>query len=259
MEQMDNPSCFISYSWDTEEHTRWVIRLATSLQESGVVTFLDKWDTQPGADLTEYMEKRVRESNFVVLVCTPLFAAKANEGLGGVGYEKAIVTGEIFHNNSSLNKFVPILREGTANNALPSYLKSRKYIDFHDDKLYPVSLEELLRHLLGVPKYKKPQLGARPRLSSNDAKPSSVLKFKDIYQFANIPEGMNLSRDSAEDFTRGWIDKYPDTDSRIFKAAYLFAHKRDGMNLSHQDADDFTFEWIEHYSAKDFGVFQKAY
>ena len=65
-----------------------------------------------------------------LLVCTPIFAQKANVGLGGVGYEKGIVTGEIFANAASPKKFVPLLRKGDSKDCLPSYLKSRVYIDF---------------------------------------------------------------------------------------------------------------------------------
>ena len=257
---MDNKvTCFISYSWDTEEHKQWVIKLSTSLQENGVKTYIDQWDVHPGADLIQYMEESIRESNYVILVCTPSFANKANKGQGGVGYEKSIVTGEIFHGASSPGKFVPILRSGTPQNSLPSYLKNRKYVDFSDDKRFRTSFEELLRHLLGVPKHKRPQLGTKPKLSADTIKPTMSFKFKEIYQFANSREGMYLSRDSAEDFTREWIEKYYDKDFKIFKVAYLFAHDIDGMRLSHQDAEDFAIEWIEQYYDKDFRVFQKVY
>lgn len=256
---MKTISCFISYSRDSDEHILWVIHLANKLQENGVTTYLDLWDVHPGKDLMKYMETSIRESKFVILVCTPSFAGKANEGRGGVGYEKSIVTGEIFYGAGSSEKFVPILRTGTPQIALPSYLKARKYVDFRNDKRFRSSLEELLRHFLGVPKYKRPQLGAKPKLSSDKVKLPIAFKFKDIYQFANSPEGMNLSRDSAEDFTREWIDKYNDMDFRIFKAAYLFAHNLDGMNLRHQDAEDFAIEWIEQYYDKDFRVFRKVY
>ena len=85
---------------------------------------LDKWDLKPGADLLQYMESSVRESDFVLLVCTPRFAAKANSGAGGVGYEKRVVTGELFH-GSPEEKFIPILLSGSPAEALPSYLKSK--------------------------------------------------------------------------------------------------------------------------------------
>ena len=127
---MAAPKCFISYSWDNDEHKDWVRCLATELQRNGVETRLDQWDTHPGMDVTNYMETCIRESDFVLLVCTPIFAQKANVGLGGVGYEKGIVTGEIFADAASPKKFVPLLRKGNPRDSLPSYLKSRVYIDF---------------------------------------------------------------------------------------------------------------------------------
>jgi formylglycine-generating enzyme required for sulfatase activity len=159
-----NPSrCFISYSWDSEPHRAWVRKLATRLCESGIDAILDQFDCSPGADLTKFMEKSVRESNFVLLVCTPNFAQKADAGIGGVGYEKAIVTGEIFAGEARETKFVPLLREGDAKESLPSYLKSRLFVDFRDDAVFENRLEELLRHFYGEPLYRKPPIGPRPK------------------------------------------------------------------------------------------------
>ena len=44
------PKLFISYSWSSEEHEAWVIRLAEALLESGVDVVLDKWDLKEGHD-----------------------------------------------------------------------------------------------------------------------------------------------------------------------------------------------------------------
>jgi hypothetical protein len=124
---MADPRCFLSYAWESQEHSKWVLDLARALQERGVYVHLDRWDVQPGMDLPKYMEECVRDSNFVLLICTPTFAEKANKGLGGVGYEKSIVTGEIFTKRSQDTKFIPILRSGSASYALPSYLQSKVF------------------------------------------------------------------------------------------------------------------------------------
>jgi hypothetical protein len=39
-----NPKAFISYSWSSQEHQRWVLDLATQLRENGVDVTIDKWD-----------------------------------------------------------------------------------------------------------------------------------------------------------------------------------------------------------------------
>lgn len=160
------PTCFISYSWDSEDHKDWVRRLAKRLQENGVKVALDQWDIHPGRDLPEYMETSIRESEFVLLVCTPQFAEKANLGKGGVGYEKSIVTGEIFFRSHAPKKFVPILRIGDQLRSLPSYLKSRVFIDFRDAVLFEERLVELLRHIYNSPTYSPPPIGARPSFSN---------------------------------------------------------------------------------------------
>jgi formylglycine-generating enzyme required for sulfatase activity len=159
---MDPPRCFVSYSWDGEQHRQWVRTLATRLIESGIDVILDQFECAPGTDLTKFMEKSVRESSFVLLVCTPNFAQKADAGVGGVGYEKAIVTGEIFAGGARETKFVPLLREGDAKKSLPSYLHSRLFIDFREDGLFETRLTELLRHFYGEPLYPKPPIGRKP-------------------------------------------------------------------------------------------------
>lgn len=162
----EHPKCFISYSWDNKEHKDWVRKLAADLQRNGVDVSLDQWDTHPGIDLTEYMETCIRESDYVLLICTPTFAKKANASRGGVGYEKNIVTGEIFEGAASPKKFVPLLRAGEPTDSRPSYLKSKAYVDFRNDSRFDKSLEELLRHVYASPKYIKPPLGEKPLLES---------------------------------------------------------------------------------------------
>jgi hypothetical protein len=161
---MNPPRCFISYSWDSEPHKAWVRKLATRLRESGIDVILDQFECSLGTDLTFFMEKSVRESEFVLLVCTPNFAKKTNANVGGVGYERQIVTGEIFADKTrgTETKFIPLLRENDAKESLPSYLKSRLFVDFRDDAVFENGVEELLRHFYGERLYPKPSIGSRP-------------------------------------------------------------------------------------------------
>jgi formylglycine-generating enzyme required for sulfatase activity len=142
------------------------------------------------------MEKSVRESSFVLLVCTPNFARKADAGVGGVGYEKAIVTGEIFAGEARETKFVPLLREGDAKESLPSYLKSRLLIDFREDGLFEAKLEELLRHFHGEPLYPLPPIGTKPdwtkpKVSKRTQKlpPQQIIKNSIGMKFVLNPSG----------------------------------------------------------------------
>src|SRR2546428_139322 len=95
------------------------------------------------------------------MVCTPVYAEKANAGMGGTGYEKQIVKGEMLQGASS-SKFIPLLRKGSQKDALPSFLKSKYYIDFRKDAEFGAKLKDLLHQLHKVPKYSRPSLGQSP-------------------------------------------------------------------------------------------------
>jgi predicted nucleotide-binding protein len=155
------PSVFISYSYDTSEHKDWVRYLAEELSKNGCYVKLDQWDLRPGSNLLQFMETGVRESDFVLLICTPNFAERTNDRKGGVGYEGTIVTGEIFH-DSPIGKFVPLLRSDEPKLSMPSYLKSSVFIDFRSDEMFTTGLTELLRTIHNKPVFQRPASGPSP-------------------------------------------------------------------------------------------------
>ena len=53
---MSNPSVFISYSHDDQNHKNWVRKLATNLRFHGVDVILDQFDLRIGTDLRFFME-----------------------------------------------------------------------------------------------------------------------------------------------------------------------------------------------------------
>ena len=59
-------------------------------------------------------------------------------------------------------KFIPILRKGTFDNALPTYLGSKYAIDFRENQNQNSSLKELLRAIYKQPHPEKPPLGQSP-------------------------------------------------------------------------------------------------
>ena len=247
---MEPPRCFISYSWDSDQHKEWVRHFATRLRECGVDAILDQWHCAPGIDLTIFMEKSVRESKYVVLVCTPTFCKKADSGVGGVGYEKAIVTGEIFAGEVQDKKFVPVLREGDAKESLPSYLKSRLFIDFRDDKVFEDRLEELLRHFHGAPLYQPPPIGPKPDFQKSKAsKPGKTKKNKQL----EISKKLHPSELTTPENRKGqlWIDtKPPSAKIKILKPRIRFVQGKQlkpGKYQLEVSANTYTTKrkWIE--------------
>lgn len=146
---MSNNRTFVSYSWDDDSHKDWVAELATNLRKNGIETILDQWHAIPGDQLPEFMEKEIRENDFVLIVCTPNYRLRSDERIGGVGYEGDIMTAEV-HTQRNHRKFIPILARGSWEESAPSWLKGKYYVDLSSPERYRVNYSDLTSTLLGT-------------------------------------------------------------------------------------------------------------
>ncbi|QHU99617.1 SEFIR domain-containing protein [Synechocystis sp. CACIAM 05] len=162
---MENPKLFISYSWSNSTHEEWVLNLANDLAESGVHVILDKWDLKEGHDSVAFMEKMVTDPEIskVAIICDEVYASKADGRSGGVGTETQIISREVYENQGQ-DKFVAIIskKDETGKAYLPTYYKSRIYIDLSEADNYSDNFEKLLRWIYDKPLYKRPEIGKRP-------------------------------------------------------------------------------------------------
>jgi TIR domain len=158
------PRAFISYAWEGDEHQTWVTTLAERLQgESGVEIIYDQWALQPGADKQHFMEQSLRAQDFVIIVCTETYADRANNRVGGVGIETNIITGEMAGDLLS-KKFIPVLRQGSFNDSLPSYVKTKMGVDLRGNPYRETEYDLLIRVLHGEP-IQGPPIGPKPDFS----------------------------------------------------------------------------------------------
>ena len=116
---------FISYSWDNEEHKKWVKNIAKKLKVDFDV-IIDQYDFIPGMKVFQTMKKSIIQADIVLVIFTKKYKNKAENNKGGVGYEFSVITEEL---NKFLieDKYIPILREGDRVNSIPSYMR-----DFFD-------------------------------------------------------------------------------------------------------------------------------
>ncbi len=157
---MSVPTVFLSYSHDTQDHKKWVLELATRLRNSGIDAIIDQWELGPGDDLPHFMETHLTAADRVLMICTERYVEKANSGSGGVGYEKMIITSDLLSKIDS-NKVIPVVRQN-ASNEVPTFLKSKLYIDFSKAEDYELSFDNLVRSIHGAPLFKKPEIGNNP-------------------------------------------------------------------------------------------------
>ena len=157
---MHIPKVFVSYSHDSTEHKKWVLDLATGLRSSGVDAVIDQWDLKPGDDLPRFMETNLASADRVLMICTEKYVQKANAGVGGVGYERMIVTADLLGKIDS-NKVIPLVRQaGLAN--LPIFLQTKLYLDFSRPDQFEFSFDELVRTLHNAPLFVKPPVSTSP-------------------------------------------------------------------------------------------------
>lgn len=174
---MRAPRVFISYSWDDYAHQAWVRELATRLRSDGIDVSLDQWQVRPGDQLPAFMERSIRDSDFVLIVCTPRYRAKSDGRLGGVAYEGDIIQGEVF-TKANHRKFIPILRSGNWPEAAPASLLGKAYLDFRDGGPYAQSYAALVRTLHGESPH-PPPIGKRSDFPFGFGKSASTLTVVD--------------------------------------------------------------------------------
>lgn len=149
---MENPKVFISYSWHPENNKRRVQRLAERLMGDGVNVMLDIWDLKDGQDKYIFMEQMVKDPNVkkVLIICSEDYANKANDRRGGVGTESTIMSSEIY-SLASQTKFIPIVVERKNGEAfLPTFLKSRIYIDMSSDEIYELGYDQFVIYMISL-------------------------------------------------------------------------------------------------------------
>jgi hypothetical protein len=154
------PTVFVSYSHDSPDHKRWVLEFAEELRRNGIDPIIDTWDLRPGDDVPKFMERGVRDSNRVLMICTEKYVAKANDGVGGVGYEAMIVTSELVRDLGTA-KFIPIIRQNAERPEVPTSVATRKYVNLSESADRAAEMQTLLRDLHSIPP-EKPPLGRSP-------------------------------------------------------------------------------------------------
>ncbi len=230
----DNPKLFISYSWSSAEHEQWVHDLATELVNAGIDVIFDKWDLKEGHDAYAFMEKMVTDPDIkkVAVICDNLYAEKADGRSGGVGTETQIISPEIYEKEKQ-DKFVAIVaeRDENGNAYLPTYYKSRIYIDLSDSNLYATNFDQLLRWVYDKPFYTRPKIGKIP-LHLSETNPIN------LSTSTSYKRALDATRNN-KDYAKGAIDEYFQT----------FAENLEEFRISSADGefDDEVIENIEKF------------
>ncbi|HET9285633.1 MAG TPA: TIR domain-containing protein [Candidatus Angelobacter sp.] len=165
------PKVFISYSHDSEDHKARVLALSNRLRSDGVDATIDQYEVSPPEGWPVWMEQQIRESNFVLVVCTETYLRRAERreesGKGhGVMWESVLSYQQIYDAGSRNEKFIPVLLEGGDRSNIPAPLKSATSYDCSTEEGY----FELYARLTNQHGKSKPELGKLKALPVREAK-----------------------------------------------------------------------------------------
>ncbi|WP_236049916.1 TIR domain-containing protein [Paractinoplanes ovalisporus] len=154
------PRVFVSYSWDSPQHSAWVLKLATRLRHNGVDVILDRWNARLGTNLPLFMEEGIRDADRILVIVTDTYTRKAYEGRGGVAYERRMLTAELMDRLDE-DRILPVLRDNP-DRRIPMFLGNPVYLDFRRDENYEAEYIKLLHNLHGQEILPVPPIGPNP-------------------------------------------------------------------------------------------------
>jgi hypothetical protein len=154
------PKVFISYSHDSEEHEDRVLALSNRLRQDGFDARIDQYEVSPPEGWPVWMVRQVRESDFVLAICTETYLKRAERreepGKGhGVILESVLTYQQIYDAGSKNVKFIPVLLQGGERSHIPDPLKPTTFYRCTTDEEY----EQLYRRLTNQYEIDKPALG----------------------------------------------------------------------------------------------------
>jgi hypothetical protein len=161
-ETIENPTIFISYSWDNEEHNQWILNLSTRLFDNGVQVILDRYELKPGSNMMHFMEQAIPKADKVLLIFTPNYKSKAEGRTGGVGFEYSILNAELYKQIANNQKYIPILKNGSFEESIPAFIQQFIAVDMTTDSQFESKFNDLLLAIYNKPLVEKPKLGKSP-------------------------------------------------------------------------------------------------
>lgn len=161
-ETVGNHIVFISYSWDDDPHKQWVLNLANRLCSDGVNVILDRYHLKPGKNLPHFVETSIAQADRIIIVFTPNYKLKADKREGGVGYEYSIMNVDLYKTQTSNEKIIPILRAGSKENSIPTFMQQFIHLDVRNDNTFEASYTDLLREIYNEPAITQPEIGIKP-------------------------------------------------------------------------------------------------
>jgi hypothetical protein len=232
---VSNPSeeVFVSYSHDSPAHIDAVLTLSNRLRADGVDCVLDQYETSPPEGWPRWMDRRIRTSKFVLMICTETYCKRVmgeeQPGHGhGVRWEGNLIYQHLYDAGTVNTRFVPVILRAADRAYVPDPVRGATIYAVDTDSGY----EALYSRLAGVLPH-KPALGSRRPLPTRAVKTNPKLYLTtpiDLDQWnkagwkavaygdrGDAPPLFALAfknGDAARAIFEGWRERYGDRDQR---------------------------------------------
>ena len=169
------PTAFITYAKEGQEHHERVLGLAIMLRSDGVDCEIDSFQISPPEGWPLWMQRQIQQPDFVIAVCTETYARRfsGNETFGkgkGATWEGRLIQQSLYDAGENC-RIIPIVFDRADVDHIPLVLKSATYYDLSTDSGY----RELHRAMTNQPRVTRPPLGPiTMRLPDLDQRESDV-------------------------------------------------------------------------------------
>lgn len=208
-----SPRVFISYAHEDVRHTEQVRELWILLRRNGINAVLDLPAADRRQDWALWMQRQVREADFVLVVASPEYRrrsegdARPDEGRG-VQWEAALIREAYYSDRQAAQqRFLPVLLPGRSTKEIPEWLGPHTGTSYRVAEFTLTGAEELIRTLTRQPREVAVALGPIPVLPSRPAwqEASQVtpfqrlfLHFFDPHFLDQVSQGRNLDLIAGE-------------------------------------------------------------
>jgi hypothetical protein len=171
---MHPPKVLISYSHDSAEHSKAILELANQFRKDGIDVTIDQYEPDPIEGWLKWMEKRIEESDYVLIVFTEgYYKSSRQENISGVGkgvaWESQLIEVELYANNTNQRRFIPVVLRDDDREWI---IKSMQHFTWYVLDNYSLDessgYEKLYRILTNQPKHTRPKLGRLKQLAERE-------------------------------------------------------------------------------------------
>ncbi|MFC0518949.1 toll/interleukin-1 receptor domain-containing protein [Mucilaginibacter angelicae] len=174
--QQKQPVVFISYSY-AGDGQEWVSVLAKKIKAypmrelPPVSVIFDQDNGHLGNNLYTRMQASIAAADVILLILTPDYKEKADQCIASVGYEYNLVRRELFKRGGIRKKCIPVLKDGTLTESMPTDLYHLIGIDMSTREKFQGGLTSLIQSIVNPALINDPEKTVRPDYSATNSKP----------------------------------------------------------------------------------------